>query len=659
LISNPELTNDSLEKYPHYYFEIDEEGEDNFSIFIVNDENSIPKIRNELLKDTTNLYQFIFFMDFKKFIFSREIPGASKVVVVKKKYSDLNQIFLDKLDALKFDDFDSFEDLFDRSEIIKEFYDFYIICENYLKKNISGIPNELEKGKIAQIILNRIMFLWFLQVKGFLNDDFTYLKSKFDEFKSKNYYSDFLRLLFFEGLCISPNERRDEINKLIGKIPYLNGGLFLPTEEEIKYEVSIKIPNNTFYKLLNYPFSSDIDELPVLNLMESKKWALDERTGEIDEINPEILGFIFEKSINQKSLGAVYTPEFITSIMCEDSIINYLNTELNNVNSFTKFNKYKDILKLKKSDISNLVLEKIKNVKIIDPACGSGHFLVDMLFHLEKIYLVLEENPNRSKIRENIILNNLFGTDILPKAVEITKLRLFLVLAESFENVNQIIPLPNIDFYMRSGNSVLGFFERKEGNLFDFFDGSIGSLISERNSLIKSYEKLTSKEAINKRQEIIEKTLDLEKIFTLKLIEKLKIKNTTYDEMKKNFFPFHWSMEFSEIFLKNKGFDIIIGNPPYVKSNEIDYRDFITEIKDKSTKIIFKKTSDLSCYFLVRGVQLLKDKGILNFIITNKVFVTDYGKPVREYLKENTKIVKIYDLEGKKVFKGVSVETEI
>ena len=118
--------------------------------------------------------------------------------------------------------------------------------------------------------MNRILFLWFLQVKGFLNSDTKYLITKFQENSKGNYYTDFLCQLFFRGLCINEEDRDESINKLIGSIPFLNGGLFLPSEEELKYEKKIEIPNKVFYKQITYPLSADITELPILPTIPNK-----------------------------------------------------------------------------------------------------------------------------------------------------------------------------------------------------------------------------------------------------------------------------------------------------------------------------------------------------------------------------------------------------
>ncbi len=128
----------------------------------------------------------------------------------------------------------------------KEFFDFYVISRRFLSKNIRGFPDSDIKDRYAQIILNRLIFLWLLQIKGFLDNDFNYLITKFTKYEDRNYYKDFLAVLFFEGLCKEPHERTYEVNELIGEIPYLNGGLFLPTELELKYKDKIEISNFVF-----------------------------------------------------------------------------------------------------------------------------------------------------------------------------------------------------------------------------------------------------------------------------------------------------------------------------------------------------------------------------------------------------------------------------
>ncbi|MFX0172953.1 MAG: Eco57I restriction-modification methylase domain-containing protein, partial [Candidatus Hodarchaeota archaeon] len=657
-IIDPEIKKEALKAYPHYYFELNDEGEA-FSVFVVDNQATIQHFKSELIKDRKTLYQFIFYEDFKKFVFIMEDFGLSKLRIIRKRYSDLNQIFLNKFEALEYDDFDSFNALFDRSEIIKEFYDYYVICENFIHKNIKGVPNEEDKGKITQILLNRIMFLWFLQIKRFLNNDERYLISKFIENFEGNFYSDFLTIFFFKGLCIEPKDREKNLIKLIGEIPYLNGGLFLPTEEELKYKNSIQLSNKIFYKPMHYPLSPDITELPIFNLMESKKWATDEKTGEIDEINPEILGFIFEKSINKKALGAVYTPEEITSRMCKGVLLEYVNEEVSKKNKeIENFKEYGHILHLDDEKVKKKIIRKLNSIKILDPACGSGHFLLEMLFYLEKIYLSLNPRLNRFKLRENIILNNIYGVDILPEAVEIAKLRLFLALAETYKNIEEIQPLPNIDFHLRSGNSVLGFFEKKEGNLNDFLTGSIASLIDDRNNLIKIYEKTNSLVALEKRKILLEKTEELQEVFTKKLITKIG-KDQNSSKFNKTFNPFHWSMEFSELFeSQNSGFDIVIGNPPYIKADSEDkYYQSYRKLIEPLYEFLYEKW-DLYAAFIELGLKILKPNGILSYIISDSFKSAKFGKKLRkELVKKN--FYQILFFPEIKVFEGIGVNNII
>lgn len=658
-IDEPDLFNTDLKDFQHFFFEMDEDG-DNFGVFVTPKDFNLSLIKIELLKTFSNHYQFVFYDSFTEFVFIQEISGTDKVITVRKKQREINQIFLDKLNNVEFDNIDSFDIIFDRSELIKEFYDFYVITERYLSINIKGFPESDVRNKYAQITLNRLLFLWFLQVKGFLNDDQSYLISNFKADRSKNYFKGFLRPLFFEGLCRNPNEREERINQLLGEIPYLNGGLFLPTEDEQKFGDSIIIPDDVFYKPMVYPLSNEITELPVLNLLESKPWTVDENSGNVDELNPDILGFIFEKSINQKALGAVYTPEAITARMCKNVLLEYINEEITRKYSISSnFEKFEHLLGIEDNNIRKKIEEKLNKIKIIDPACGSGHYLLKMLFQLEKIYLSVNPNLKKYEIRENIVLNSIFGVDISPEAVEITKLRLFLALAEVYEKAEEIQPLPNIDFNLRSGNSVLGFFEKKVGNLSDHFKDSIASLIRDRNKLIREYEKSSSFEAINKRKSLIEKTNVLKMIFTEKLIQKLKYKSKTVKEFNKEFNPFHWTMEFSEVFSSlNGGFDIIIGNPPYIKadSQEEYYRSY-RKLTENLFSLLYERW-DLYLAFIELSFYLAKPGGIISLIISDSFNTAKYSTKVRKVMI-NKKLTTLEFYPGVKIFQTVSVSNII
>lgn len=648
--------------------------------------------------------------DLSEYRFYKYDEGTGKTLKLRKKHDELETVFLKKLDSLKYNDLESFEKIFDRSEFIKEFYQLYCDAEKFLMKNIKGIPDDEDKEFFSKLIIERIMFLWFLQKKGFLDDDKNYFVNRYTLItdKRKNFYKDFLKKLFFNGLCKKENERGEALKELIGDVPYLNGGLFVESEIELKYGNSIEIDDKAFYnKNMNYPITKGEKNIPILNLMECKEWTIDERSGEVDKLNPEILGYIFEKSINQKDLGAVYTPEEITTYISRNTIYPYIVDRINeefNAKFEYKSDITKDFLeKLNRNQLKKL-LEIIKNLRVLDPAVGSGHFLVDAILSLEKVYQYLYSKDiigwSKFEIREYIIKENLFGVDILPGAIEICKLRMFLALAEAFETKEDIHPLPNIEFNFRSGNSLIGFASIKELNQkFMSVGSAVGALNRNMDFLKKYYPNLAKKSSkvianvfnmspmdlFDIRNQLVKqyRTPQEDKEFQIKLREVINdITKAFNDELNNRFYgkirgifdknkelkklrkkekfdkfldlkPFHWVMEFSEVIDKG-GFDVVIGNPPYIRIHNLGY--FEADFIKNNYKTPFGKF-DIYIIFYERSFNLINKSGRVGIISSSSFFKAAYGKKLTNFLFENKLIDKIIDFGHNQIFKGVSTYT--
>jgi len=712
-IDNPDTDIEStvLENRIHKHLTISNDGS-LLAIMSYNDIDDSKKAEKEFDNNFYVNYLILIKKDLSEYIFCKKDIGTGKILRLKKKKESLENTFLKKLDDLKFDDFEIFEKIFDRSEIIKDFYRLYCDCEKYVAKNIKGIPLENEREFFAKLLIERLMFLWFLQKKSFLDNDQNYLVNKYKDnaLSNKNFYRDFLNKLFFSGLCKKENVRTKDIILLLGNIPYLNGGLFLESEIELKYGSVIEINNKIFFdEDIKYPISNEEKNVPILNLLECKEWTIDERSGDVDKLNPEILGYIFEKSINQKDLGAVYTPEEITSYICKNTIYPYIIDNINKKYG-TSFEFKKDI---KKEFLDNLneeqkvtVLQIVKNLRVMDPAVGSGHFLIDSILSLETIYHYLYyENIigwSKFEIREHIIKQNLFGIDILPGAIEICKLRMFLALAETFETKEDIHPLPNIEFNFRVGNSLIGFVSKNELNQNFISDGTIINTISKnirflrryfpdlankvsyvisnpfnmdpldlfevRNDLVEFYRtpqndkdfQMELREVVNDITNSFNKELNVQ--FYAKFIHSLgskkdikKLNETNKKQIFSDLKPFHWVMEFSEI-MKNGGFDIIIENPPYIRVHNLDYleSDFIKY----SYKTPIGKY-DIYIVFYERSFDLINKIGRIGIISSSSFLKVDYGGKLRELLFSLRLIDRIVDFGHNQIFKDVSTYTLI
>ena len=340
----------------------------------------------------------------------------------------------------------------DIERVTKRFYnDFSGLRLNFIDM-IEGIPRDADRFWYASVLLNRLMFIYFLQRKGFIQGNDRYLDEKLDESKVRDpdrYYSEFLNALFFEGFAKLEGDRSEKAKELLGSkdIPYLNGGLFIPHKLEIDYEGRIHISDRAFEN--------------VLRLFRRYSWHLDDTPGAKDnEINPDVLGYIFEKYINQKAYGAYYTRSEITEYLCERSIHSVILQRVNQ-HSTRQFEDLSDVLMRLDADLCRILLDVLPKLSILDPACGSGAFLVAAMKNLLNIYGVVygvidvlndtnlgkhlddirRQHPSVNYyIRKKIITDNLYGVDIMDEATEIAKLRLFLALVSSAKKLKDLEP---------------------------------------------------------------------------------------------------------------------------------------------------------------------------------------------------------------------------
>ncbi|WP_353258500.1 Eco57I restriction-modification methylase domain-containing protein, partial [Prochlorothrix hollandica] len=361
---------------------------------------------------------------------------------------------------------------FDIERVTKQFFqDFEGLHQNFCLE-IEGIDSEADRRWYASVLLNRLMFVYFLQRRYFLdNKDALYLQHKLEmcQQDGTSFY-EFLKDLFFLGFAEPEYERDAAIQQRLGKICYLNGGLFLRHPIEEKYP-QLHIGDRAFSQ--------------VLDLFSGYSWHLDDRPDKDPlEINPDVLGYIFEKYINQKEFGAYYTRPEITEYLC-DRTINKL--VLDRVNALGHdFDRLESVVPALDGALCQALLHDIlPTLTLLDPACGSGAFLVAAMKTLIAIYQQVvakarqfadsaggsqSDQPQIAQwlteaakhpsldyyIKKRIITDNLYGVDIMEEATEIAKLRLFLALVSAAKTVDDLEPLPNIDFNIMAGNSLIG-----------------------------------------------------------------------------------------------------------------------------------------------------------------------------------------------------------
>jgi hypothetical protein len=669
--------------------------------------------------------------------------------------------------------------------------------DEWNKKRKKEDVNQENKAKqwYVSLMLNRLMFCYFIQKKGFLDKNKNYLREKLKDCKQKkgkdkfySFYRNFLLVLFHEGL--NEPERRKIIKDEIGIIPYLNGGLFDEHELEKEHK-EIEIDDKAFERIFDF-----FDEY---------EWHLDTRqhsTGR--DINPDVIGYIFEKYINDRAqMGAYYTKEDITDYISKNCIIPWLFDEtarqypkafaatgevwnelkdssdtyiypavkfgmaealpknisvgikdvdkrkdwnkaapesialpteiwrevverrkryeevtgkissgaISNINDFITYNL--NIREFAQDVIANTndpellkcFYKSLTKVTIIDPTCGSGAFLFAAMNILEPLYYACiirmrgftededraneqqpkkfsnkykffrevlekvqsEHHPNTEYfIYKSIILNNLYGVDIMREAVEIAKLRLFLKLVATVDadykkpNLG-LEPLPDIDFNIRSGNTLIGFAteeDLKKGLRYTLDGVAAAPVIEEKCDIVaKAFARYKEiqlsygddfKEFKKAKAELSKRLKELNKELN-KLLHK-QAEGLKYDEWLETHQPFHWFAEFYEIIHDRSGFDIIIGNPPYVEYSSV-----------RSTYTVNGydtiKCNNLFALCTERSYCILSKIGYIGLIIQLSSTTTISMQPLQKYLvqKSDTLYASFFPERPQHLFDGAHI----
>lgn len=513
---------------------------------------------------------------------------------------------------------------------------------------IEGIEDDHKRQWYASVLLNRLMFIYFLQKKFFLdggND--RYLQQKLEASRERGvnqYYSIFLQKLFFEGFAKPTVD--EETFKLIGSIKYLNGGLFIEHAIEGEYKGKIKVPDKAFENLFT--------------LFEKYSWHLDDTPGGNDnEISPDVLGYIFEKYINQKEFGAYYTRPEITEYLCERTISKLILEKVNaqGIGGIKKqFTSLSEMLLTLNAPLCKfLLMDVLPGLSLLDPACGSGAFLVAAMKSLINVYSAIigrieflndpfltgwlkkvkHEHPSVGYyIKKRIITENLFGVDIMEEGTEIAKLRLFLALVAAARTVDELEPLPNVDFNILAGNSLIGLmhiekktFEESSDLTTQAYYNTYVEKLRERKILVDSYRHASAyaEDLREMRDKITKKDREVSEALDRMLLDQFSVLGIRYEEAtwdEKNekegklkrravnlndiraLRPFHWGYEFDEILSKNGGFDAIITNPPW----EI-FKPQAKEFFMEHSELVTKKTMDIKA-FETQMTKLLEDKEI-------------------------------------------------
>ncbi len=518
---------------------------------------------------------------------------------------------------------------FDVETVTQKFFAEYQRVFKQVESAIEGIPqSEKEQRRLyTQRLFNRLMFLRFIEKKKWLtyNGNHDYLRALFNAANEndENFLHDRLYWAFFNGLGaahdFSEIEARRSVEEHRGKVPFLNGGLF--EMQEYDQCGAVDIPNTEFAK--------------ILNLFERYNFTVSESTPLDIEVavDPEMLGKVFEELVTGRhDTGSYYTPRPVVSFMCRESLKICLRNKTDEtpecIQAFVDAN---DATRIRNPE---QVLKVLQTLRVCDPACGSGAYLLGMMSELlrlrETLFQSNQIGPRAIYQRKlDIIRENLYGVDNDEFAVNIAMLRLWLSLAVDYER-DVPEPLPNLDYKVAIGDSVTGPAPEPP-------DGQIRSedhLIQQIQEHIANYQvTYIDSEKRRLRDTITELKRDLQGW------------SANQDE-------FVWQVEFSEVFQEG-GFDIIIGNPPYVRHELIRP---IKPILEQQFSDFFTSTADLYVYFYKRGTELLRVGGILTYISSNKFLRAGYGRKLRQLLTDKMCIQKLLDFGSVPVF-SASVDT--
>ena len=604
----------------------------------------------------------------------------------------------------------------DVEKVTKRFYDRFRTELTAFGEFIEGITAQGDRDWYASLMLNRMMFVYFVQKRGFLDGNTDYLRNRLQRVQAQGgggrfqqFYHIFLLRLFHEGLGQPEAQRAPDLAALLGRVPFLNGGLFDVHDLE-RDNPGISIPDAAFERVFDF--------------FDAYRWHLDERPyREDNEINPDVLGYIFEKYVNQKQMGAYYTKEDITGYIARNTVVPFLfgaakkecpvafgpdggvwrllrddpdryiypavahgaplplpdeiaagvadvgkrggwNSpapddyalptetwrevvarrtrhaelraklaagEVTDINDCITLNLdvetfARDVIAQSEGpELLRAFWHAMRDVSVLDPTCGSGAFLFAALNVLEPLYTAciegmrgflddlarterphsaaalgdfrgvleqVEKHPNeRYFILKSIVLNNLYGVDIEEAAVEICKLRLFLKLVAQLESYDQIEPLPDIDFNVRAGNTLVGFtsLDAVREAMTIMPNGQYRALSDEDREALARIEERAEEAGRAAVQFRWQQTLyggeitpehkaelrgrfhSLDEELDHYLATKYSVDSAdadTYNAWRDSHQPFHWFAEFHGI-MSTGGFDVVIGNPPYVEYSKV------------------------------------------------------------------------------------------
>ena len=569
------------------------------------------------------------------------------------------------------------EEAFSVETVTKEFFEKYRALFEEIEKELKKVAakdktirDELKERNVSTIdfakkLMGQIVFLYFLQKKGWLGvargkdwgtgpHDFFRRLARGDYGSYENFFHDILEPLFNDILA---TDRGHDAwcDRFKCRIPFLNGGLFEPLADYDERKTSIVLPDRLFTNTER--FDELITGTGILDVFDRYNFTVNEAEPLEKEvaIDPEMLGKVFENLIEEnrrKGLGSFYTPREIVHYQCQECLISYLDTAFNHdkeivarkdIETFIRLGeqishyeavdaKYPIKMPLSIEKHARLIDEKLATITVCDPAVGSGAYPVGMMTEIVRARCALTPYFNAVHERtsyhfkRHTIQNCLYGVDIDPGAVEIAKLRLWLSLVVDEVDVKQIKPLPNLDFKIVTGNSLIGF-----------------PFKSQRLEEIEKLKPRFFEEADHERKAKLKQEIDQ------KLTECFASSNRSlgYEV------NFDFEIYFSEVFHANGGFDAVIANPPYIDSETMTKESPQLRQLIQASYSLTKGNWDIYIAFYEKGFTLLASQGVISFITPDKWISKPFGDQLRS--KTTDRVFSILKA-GRSVFESATVD---
>jgi len=538
------------------------------------------------------------------------------------------------------------EEVFSIREVTKSFYkDFGEIFREDLQDAIHGLKHPDENlNAYTRTVVNRVLFLLFIEEKGWLDDDLDYVENRYEEVAGddeKHVYDDLFEPLFFEAL----SERGTTESEVLGRIPFLNGGLF--ERKDIEEDVDI---DAAFFDTLLSPETGEDGEPE--GFLRRYKISLRESNPSEQElvVDPEFIGRIFEMFMqkgDKEELGTFYTPKPITGYMTKNALKQHLlgETDLTHDEAVSLVSDHTAPDSLTDDQIE-AVDDALRSATVLDPAVGSGAFIIAMLEELVAVSEALDESVgddrSRFQLKEEFIADTLYGVDIDAGGIELCKFRVWLHLMqdldadhEEFLDQNEEFALPNLGFKFFVGNSLVG--EHDPTNVDaqqETLTGGLDETLEEIHEVRSAYQTAHGEEKDRLTERLEQLTDDLD---TQLAVEQGDWMTEIAEKAGETF---AWTLNIPEVIL-NGGFDIVIGNPPY-RGGERQTEEYVNDIcREYSERypdvfeIIPRMQYDLYEVFIYRAHELTREGGVFSYI-TNRTFITTGSKvSTRKLLQAN------------------------